>query len=222
MLSRGRLLIAAGLIGAALIYGDGIITPAISVLSALEGLNVATTVFKPYVLPLAVAILVTLFAVQPFGTARLGRLFGPVMLVWFAVIGAIGLVAIGRSPGVVAAFNPLLGLRFLAAHGWGSFVVLGGVFLALTGGEALYADMGHFGRRPVRVAWSVIVLPALLLNYAGQAAQLLRDPKLAANPFFSEVPHWGVYPMVALATIATIIARSALSRPCASPFRHSK
>ena len=210
LLSRGRLLIAAGLIGAALIYGDGIITPAISVLSALEGLNVATTVFKPYVLPLAVAILVTLFAVQPFGTARLGRLFGPVMLVWFAVIGAIGLVATLRSPGVVAAFNPLLGLRFLAAHGWGSFVVLGGVFLALTGGEALYADMGHFGRRPVRVAWSVIVLPALLLNYAGQAAQLLRDPKLASNPFFSEVPHWGVYPLVALATIATIIASQAI------------
>ncbi len=210
LLSRGRLLIAAGLLGAALIYGDGIITPAISVLSALEGLNVATNVFKPYVLPLAVAILVALFAAQPFGTARLGRLFGPVMLVWFAVIGAIGLAAILRSPGVVAAFNPLLGLRFLAAHGWGSFVVLGGVFLALTGGEALYADMGHFGRRPVRIAWTGIVLPALLLNYAGQAAQLLRDPKLASNPFFSEVPHWGVYPLVALATVATIIASQAI------------
>ena len=210
LLSRGRLLIAAGLVGAALIYGDGIITPAISVLSALEGLNVATTVFKPYVLPLAVAILLALFAAQPFGTARLGRLFGPVMLVWFAVIGAIGLVAIGRSPGVVAAFNPLLGLRFLASHGWGSFVVLGGVFLALTGGEALYADMGHFGRRPLRIAWTAIVLPALLLNYAGQAAQLLRDPSLAANPFFSEVPHWGVYPLVALATVATVIASQAI------------
>ncbi len=210
LLSRGRLLIAAGLLGAALIYGDGIITPAISVLSALEGLNVATNVFKPYVLPLAVVILVALFAAQPFGTARLGRLFGPVMLVWFAVIGAIGLVAILRSPGVVAAFNPLLGLRFLASHGWGSLVVLGGVFLALTGGEALYADMGHFGRRPVRIAWTAIVLPALLLNYAGQAAQLLRDPSLASNPFFSEVPDWGVYPLVALATVATIIASQAI------------
>ncbi len=210
LLSRGGLLIAAGLLGAALIYGDGIITPAISVLSALEGLNVATDAFKPYVLPLAVLVLLVLFAAQPFGTAKLGRLFGPVMLVWFAVIGAIGLVAIVRSPGVVAAFNPLLGLRFLGTHGWGSLIVLGGVFLALTGGEALYADMGHFGRRPVRIAWTAIVLPALLLNYAGQAAQLLRDPKLAANPFFSEVPGWGVYPLVALATVATIIASQAI------------
>ena len=210
LLSRGRLLIAAGLLGAALIYGDGIITPAISVLSALEGLNVATDAFKPYVLPLAVVVLVALFAAQPFGTARLGRLFGPVMLVWFAVIGAIGLVAIARSPGVLVALDPLRGIRFLLTHGWGSLVVLGGVFLALTGGEALYADMGHFGRRPVRIAWTTIVLPALLLNYAGQAAQLLRDPSLAANPFFSEVPHWGVYPLVALATVATIIASQAI------------
>ena len=210
LLSRGKLLIAAGLFGAALIYGDGIITPAISVLGALEGLDVATTVFKPYVMPLAVAILIALFAVQPFGTAKLSRLFGPVMLVWFAVIATMGLVAILRSPRVVAAFNPLLGLGFLVHHGWGSFVVLGGVFLALTGGEALYADMGHLGRRPVRVAWTSVVLPALLLNYAGQAAQLLRDPKLAANPFFSEVPHWGVYPLVILATLATIIASQAI------------
>ena len=209
-LNRGKLLIAAGLLGAALIYGDGIITPAISVLSALEGLNVATNVFKPYVLPLAILVLIALFSAQPFGTARLGRLFGPIMLVWFAVIAVIGLIAIIRSPGVVAAFNPLLGLRFLATHGWGSFIVLGGVFLALTGGEALYADMGHFGRRPVRIAWTGIVLPALLLNYAGQAAQLLRDPKLADNPFFSEVPNWGIYPLVILATIATIIASQAI------------
>ncbi len=210
LLSRGKLLIAAGLLGAALIYGDGIITPAISVLSALEGLNVATDAFKPFVLPLAVVILIALFAAQPFGTAKLGRLFGPVMLIWFVVIGLIGLFAIARSPGVLVAFNPLEGFHFLASHGWGSFIVLGGVFLALTGGEALYADMGHFGRGPVRVAWTGIVLPALLLNYAGQAAQLLRDPKLANNPFFSEVPHWGVYPLVVLATIATIIASQAI------------
>jgi KUP system potassium uptake protein len=210
LLSRGKLLIAAGLFGAALIYGDGIITPAISVLGALEGLNVATNVFKPFVMPLAVVILIALFAVQPFGTSRLGRLFGPVMLIWFAVIALIGLVAILRSPGVLAAFNPLLGIRFLITHGWGSFVVLGGVFLALTGGEALYADMGHLGRRPVRVAWTTIVLPALLLNYAGQAAQLLRDPELANNPFFSEVPNWGLYPLVILATAATIIASQAI------------
>ncbi len=210
LFSRGKLLIAAGLFGAALIYGDGIITPAISVLGALEGLNVATNAFKPYVVPLAVVILVGLFAAQPFGTDKLGRLFGPVMLVWFAVIAVIGALAIMRSPGVLAALNPLLGLGFLVRHGWGSFVVLGGVFLALTGGEALYADMGHLGRRPVRVAWVAIVLPALLLNYAGQSAQILRDPKLASNPFFSEVPHWGVYPMVILATMATIIASQAI------------
>ncbi len=209
-LSRGSLLVAAGLLGAALIYGDGIITPAISVLSALEGLNVATDAFKPYVLPLSVLVLVVLFASQPFGTARLGRLFGPVMLVWFAVIGLIGLVSILRSPGVVAALNPFLGLRFLATHGWGSLVVLGGVFLALTGGEALYADMGHFGRRPIRLAWAAIVLPALLLNYAGQAAELLRDPKAADNPFFSGLPHAAIYPLVALATVATIIASQAI------------
>ena len=210
LLVRGGWLIAAALLGAALIYGDGIITPAISVLSALEGLNVATTVFKPYVLPLSVAVLVALFLSQPFGTAKLGRLFGPVMLLWFATIGLMGLAAIARSPGVLVALNPLSGARFLITHGWGSFVVLGGVFLALTGGEALYADMGHFGRRPVRIAWTGIVLPALLLNYAGQAAQLLRDPKLSANPFFSEVPNWGVYPLVVLATLATIIASQAI------------
>ena len=210
LLSRGRLLIAAGLFGAALIYGDGIITPAISVLSAVEGLNVATDAFKPYVLPISVAILVGLFAAQPLGTARLGRSFGPVMLVWFAVIGAIGAIAIARSPGVLVAVNPLRGLAFLAHHGWGSFVVLGGVFLALTGGEALYADMGHLGRRPVRIAWTSVVLPALLLNYAGQAAQLVRDPKLASNPFFSEVPGWALYPLVGLATLATIIASQAI------------
>jgi KUP system potassium uptake protein len=210
LLHRGGLLIAAGLFGAALIYGDGIITPAISVLSAVEGLNVATDAFKPYVLPLAVAILIGLFVAQPLGTARLGKLFGPIMLVWFAVIGAIGAIAIARFPGVLAAISPLYGARFLIHHGWGSFVVLGGVFLALTGGEALYADMGHLGRRPVRFAWTGIVLPGLLLNYAGQAAQILRDPKLADNPFFSEVPHWGIYPLVALATVATIIASQAI------------
>ncbi|MCQ8280017.1 KUP/HAK/KT family potassium transporter [Acetobacteraceae bacterium KSS8] len=204
------LLIAAGLFGAALIYGDGIITPAISVLGALEGLDVATSAFKPFILPIAVAILVILFAAQPLGTAKLGRAFGPVMLVWFAVIAAMGAVAIARSPGVLQALDPLLGLRFLLHHGFGSFTVLGGVFLALTGGEALYADMGHLGRRPVRLSWGTIVLPALLLNYAGQAAQIVRDPSLAKNSFFSEVPHWGVYPLVILATIATIIASQAI------------
>lgn len=204
------LLIAAALFGAALIYGDGIITPAISVLGALEGLEVATSAFKPFVLPLAVAILVVLFAAQPLGTAKLGRAFGPIMLVWFAVIATIGAIAIVRSPGVLAALNPVEAIRFLVHHGWGSFAVLGGVFLALTGGEALYADMGHLGRRPVRISWGAIVLPALLLNYAGQAAQIVRDPSLAKNPFFSEVPHWGIYPLVILATLATIIASQAI------------
>ncbi len=210
LLHGGGLLIAAGLFGAALIYGDGIITPAISVLSAVEGLNVATDALKPYVLPLAVAILIGLFVAQPLGTAKLGKLFGPIMLIWFAVIGAIGAVAIARHPGVLVALDPRYGARFLLHHGWGSFVVLGGVFLALTGGEALYADMGHLGRRPVRLAWGCVVLPALLLNYAGQAAQILRDPKLAGNPFFSEVPHWAIFALVALATVATIIASQAI------------
>ncbi|MGA9868886.1 MAG: KUP/HAK/KT family potassium transporter [Acetobacteraceae bacterium] len=204
-------LVAMGLFGAALIYGDGIITPAISVLSALEGVNVATDALKPYVMPCAVAILLALFAAQSIGTARIGRIFGPVMTAWFAVIGVIGLIAILRHPAVLAAVNPMHALGFLARHGWGSFAVLGGVFLALTGGEAMYADMGHIGRNPIRLAWYCVVLPALLLSYAGQIAMLTANGSAPqGNPFFLIVPGWALYPMVALAALATIIASQAI------------
>ncbi len=206
----GALLVAMGLFGAALIYGDGVITPAISVLSALEGLNVVTAGFKPYVLPAAMAILFVLFAAQMRGTARIGQVFGPVMLVWFATIAVIGLLGIARRPEVRAALDPRHAIGFLAAHGLRSFVVLGGVFLAITGGEALYADMGNIGRMPIRAAWFVVVLPALLLSYAGQTALLMADPGLDGNPFFRLAPGWAVIPLVALATIATIIASQAI------------
>jgi len=205
------ILVAMGLFGAALIYGDGIITPAISVLSALEGVNVATDALKPYVMPCAVVILLALFAAQSIGTARIGRIFGPVMIAWFVVIGVIGLIAILRHPAVLAAVNPVHALGFLAQHGWGSFAVLGGVFLALTGGEAMYADMGHIGRNPIRLAWYCVVLPALLLSYAGQIAMLTADGSVPqGNPFFLIVPGWALYPVVALATVATIIASQAI------------
>ena len=206
---RGRILVACGLFGAALIYGDGIITPAISVISALEGVNVVTNALKPYIVPLAVIILVILFAAQRFGTAKIGRLFGPVMLVWFATIAALGIGGILRHPAVLAAVNPAYALGLLAAHGLGSLLILGGVFLAATGGEAMYADMGHIGRNPIRSSWYFLVLPSLLLNYAGQIALLIGDPK-AANPFFGLVPGWAVYPLVLLSVAATIIASQAI------------
>ncbi len=201
---------AMGVFGAALIYGDGIITPAISVLSAVEGVNVATDALKPYVLPIAAVILFALFAGQTLGTARIGRVFGPVMLAWFAIAGLLGLAAILRRPEVLAAIDPRYGLRFLARAGVGAFAVLGGVFLALTGGEAMYADMGHIGRQPIRVAWYGVVLPALLLNYAGQTALLLDNPAAHGNPFFRLAPGWAVIPLVVLATLATIIASQAI------------
>ncbi len=203
-------LTAMGLFGAALIYGDGIITPAISVLSALEGINVATDAFKPYILPAALAILIGLFMAQQFGTSTIGRIFGPVMLLWFATIGVLGAMAIARRPEVLYALNPLLALAFLAHHGWQSFIVLGGVFLAITGGEALYADMGHIGRSPIQTMWFALVLPALLLCYAGQTALLLENPGLEGNPFFKLAPDWAVVPLVVLATLATIIASQAI------------
>lgn len=204
------LIVAFGLLGAALIYGDGIITPAISVLSALEGLTIATPGFTPYVLPLSVAILAALFLVQPLGTARIGKLFGPVMLIWFSVIGLLGLWGVVHHPGVLAALNPWLGARFLIHGGWGGFAVLGGVFLCVTGAEALYADMGHFGAKPIRLAWYVLVLPALLLNYAGQAAILLDGAATEGNIFFHLCPPGLLIPMVALATLATIIASQSI------------
>jgi KUP system potassium uptake protein len=199
-----------GLFGAALIYGDGIITPAISVLSALEGINTATDVLKPYVLPAALVVLVLLFGSQQYGTAKIGRVFGPIMLVWFLVIGTLGGLEAIRRPDVVWAIDPRHALGFLVRHGWHSFVVLGGVFLAVTGGEALYADMGHIGRMPIRVTWFVFVLPALLLSYAGQTALLLAHPDLEGNPFFKLAPGWAVVPLVVLATAATIIASQAI------------
>ncbi|MEI9985691.1 MAG: KUP/HAK/KT family potassium transporter [Aliidongia sp.] len=207
---KGLFLVTCGLFGAALIYGDGIITPAISVLSALEGVNVATPALKPFIMPVAVAILLGLFGCQQLGTARIGKIFGPVMTLWFVTIGVIGAVGVVRHPAVVAAVNPVHAVRFLADHGWGSFAALGGVFLAVTGGEALYADMGHIGRNPIRSSWYGLVLPALLLSYAGQTALLLDQPDMTDNPFFKIVPGWGLYPMVGLATLATIIASQAI------------
>ncbi len=203
-------LTAMGLLGAALIYGDGVITPAISVLSALEGVNVATSSLKPYVMPMAVLILVALFMSQRFGTESIGRAFGPVMLLWFLVIGFLGLISIAHHPDVLAALDPTHAVRFLVHSGGRGFYVLGGVFLCITGGEALYADMGHFGKRAVRGSWYFVALPALLLSYAGQAALLLDKGEVAGNPFFLIIPGWGIYPMVALATIATIIASQAI------------
>jgi KUP system potassium uptake protein len=200
----------AGLFGAALIYGDGIITPAISVLSALEGINVATDAFKPYVVPAAVVVLVVLFAAQVKGTASIGRVFGPVMLLWFVVIAVLGLSGVVQRPEVLLAVDPTHAVRFVFSHGLHTFVVLGGVFLALTGGEALYADMGHFGRKPIRLSWYCVVLPALLLCYAGQTALLLENPGIDGNPFFKLCPVWAVIPLVVLATFATIIASQAI------------
>ena len=203
-------LIAMGLFGAALIYGDGAITPAISVLSALEGVDVVTKVLTPYVVPAALLILLALFAAQTRGTATIGRFFGPVMLLWFLVIAILGITGIARHPAVFVAINPGYAIGFLLAHRLQSLIVLGGVFLAITGGEALYADMGHIGRQPIRAAWYLIVLPALLLSYAGQTALLIAHPGLHGNPFFKLAPKWAIVPLVVLATLATIIASQAI------------
>ena len=207
---RRAILILLGLFGAALLIGDGVITPAISVLSAIEGLEVATPAFAPYVEIITVAVLVGLFAVQRFGTARVGGLFGPVTLVWFASIGLLGLHEIVIEPHILAALNPWHGVAFFRHHGGAGFLVLGAVVLAITGGEALYADMGHFGKRPIRLAWFSVVLPCLLANYYGQGALVLRDPAAAENPFYLLAPHILLYPLVGLATIATIVASQAL------------
>jgi KUP system potassium uptake protein len=205
-----KLLTGMGLLGAALIYGDGVITPAISVLSALEGVNVVTTELKPFVMPVAVIILLLLFSAQRFGTEKIGRAFGPVMLLWFLVIALLGTAAILKHPQVIAAVDPRYAVRFMMASGRSGFMVLGGVFLCITGGEALYADMGHFGKGPIRRSWYAIVLPSLLLSYAGQTAFLLDQGTVTGNPFFQIAPAWSVYPLVALATIATVIASQAI------------
>src|SRR5688500_4787438 len=189
-------LVLLGLFGTALLYGDGMITPVISVLSAVEGLQVATPVVQPYVIPITIAILVGVFVLQSRGTARVGRIFGPVTLLWFALLAVLGVLHLLREPQVLGAVNPLHAVRFFADNGWYGFLVLGSVFLVVTGGEALYADLGHFGRRPIRVAWYYVVLPALVLNYFGQGALLLRQPAAVENPFFRMTPSWALYPVV--------------------------
>ncbi len=196
--------------GAALLYGDGMITPAISVLSAVEGLQIATSSLKEFVIPITVAILLGLFLFQRHGTQRIGLVFGPIMLTWFLTIGLLGILAIIRQPAVLAAFNPLHGLSFFARNGWMGFTVLGAVFLVVTGGEALYADLGHFGRLPIRLAWFALVLPALLLNYFGQGALVLENGREIAHPFFHLAPSWALYPLIALATTAAVIASQAV------------
>lgn len=205
-----RWLILLGVFGTALLYGDGVITPAISVLSAVEGLKIATPLLEPYVIPLTLAIIVGLFMIQSRGTAKIGRLFGPVMVLWFGTLGLLGIINIGQNLAVFKAINPLYAVSFFAANGWTGFLVLGTVFLVVTGGEALYADMGHFGPRPIRLAWFTLVLPALLLNYFGQGALLLTTPEAAENSFYLMAPTWALYPLVGLATLATIIASQAL------------
>ncbi|MBF0482300.1 MAG: KUP/HAK/KT family potassium transporter [Desulfovibrionaceae bacterium] len=206
----GRNLILSALFGSALLYGDGLITPVISVLSALEGLEVATSQAKPLVLPLTCAVLVGLFMVQSHGTAKIGKYFGPVILVWFAAIAALGVAAIVKTPEVLAAVNPLHAIYFFLENGLRGFVVLGAVVLCITGCEALYADMGHFGARSIRIAWYSLALPALLCNYFGQAALILSDPAAIDDPFYGLVPRILLYPMVALGTAATIIASQAI------------
>ena len=204
------MLIALGVFGAALFYGDGMITPAISVLSAVEGLEVAAPGLERFVIPIALVVLTILFVVQRFGTALVGRLFGPVMLVWFATLGVLGLVEVIGDPSVLKALSPTYGVQFFIDHGSTAFLALGSVVLAVTGAEALYADMGHFGRPPIRRAWFAVVFPALLLNYMGQGALLLSDPGAADNPFFLLAPGWAQIPMVLLATVATVIASQAV------------
>ncbi|MDQ6622804.1 MAG: KUP/HAK/KT family potassium transporter, partial [Verrucomicrobiota bacterium] len=207
---RSKRFFILGLFGAALLYADGMITPAISVLSAVEGLHVATPLFDPYVVALAIGILIGLFLFQSRGTTGVGTIFGPVTIIWFITIAALGVHHILRAPAVLAAINPLHGFEFFRTNGTSGFVVLGAVFLAVTGGEALYADIGHFGTTPIRLTWFVIVLPALVLNYFGQGALLLVDPDAASNPFFHMAPSWALYPMVILATAAAIIASQAI------------
>jgi len=209
-LAVGRpILIALGIFGTALLYGDGMITPAISVLGAVEGLAVATPLLEPYIVPATVAILIGLFVIQKYGTHRVGGLFGPIMIVWFLTISALGVVWIVRAPAVLGAFDPRHAYGFFRDNGLTGYAVLGAVFLVVTGGEALYADMGHFGRHPIRLAWFALVLPALLLNYLGQGALLLINPSID-HPFFLLAPFWALLPLVVLATAAAIIASQAL------------
>ncbi len=205
-----RALLVMGLFGAALLYGDGVITPAISVLGAVEGVAVAAAPLSHLVVPASVTILILLFVFQKRGTATVGAVFGPIMVLWFITIALLGLRGIAFDPRILWAVNPAHGVRFFAQHGWHGFLVLGAVVLCITGGEALYADMGHFGKRPIRVAWLGFAMPALLLNYMGQGALLLHDPTASANPFYLLAPSWALYPTIAIATLAAIVASQAL------------
>ena len=209
--SKGAYVIGIlGVFGAALFFGDGVLTPAMSVLSAVEGLEVAAPTLQEWVLPITIVVLVVLFATQRFGTDIVGKAFGPVIVVWFLALAIIGAHNISAHPNVLHALNPWWGVSFFIAHGWHGLFILGAVVLAVTGGEALYADMGHFGRRPIQYAWNFVVLPALTINYLGQGALLLANPHAVENPFYLGVPAWALYPMVALSTAATVIASQAV------------
>jgi KUP system potassium uptake protein len=209
-LTPHRLIITIGIFGAALMYGDSVITPAISVLGAVEGVGVAAPALRHWIIPLALIVLAALFWIQSRGTGQVGSLFGPVMIVWFITIALLGIAEITRVPRVLSAVNPYYAVQFFVTNGWAGFVVLGAVFLAVTGGEALYADMGHFGVRPIRIVWFALVVPSLLLNYFGQGALLLRQPAAAVNPFYFLAPSWALYPLIILATAAAVIASQAV------------
>lgn len=205
-----KIILYLGIFGSALLFGDGIITPAITVLGAVEGLKIATPLFEPFVIPITIGILAALFLVQKHGTAKIGTIFGPVILVWFVVLGALGISGIQSYPDIINSLNPKYALDFFIHNGWSGFIVLGAVFLVTTGGEALYADMGHFGRSPIQRGWFFVALPGLLLNYFGQGAIILLNPENAKNPFYLLAPDWFLYPLVVLATLAAVIAAQAL------------
>ena len=207
---RRYILISMGLFGAALFYGDSMLTPAISVLSAVEGLEIAAPGLDHFVVPISIAILVGLFLIQSVGTGNIGKLFGPVMLIWFSVLGVLGLISIVQTPEVLMAINPFYAFQYFQLHGLAGITILGAVVLAVTGAEALYADMGHFGKKPIQTAWLTLVFPGLALNYFGQGALILRDPSAVVNPFYLLVPEWALFPMILLATLATVIASQAV------------
>ena len=207
---RGRIIFWVGLFGAALLYADGMITPAITVMGAIEGLNVVTPLFEPYVVPLSIGVLVGVFLFQSHGTSAVGAIFGPITMLWFLTLSIMGITQILRAPEILGAINPIYAFNFFRENGRHGFVVLGAVFLAITGGEALYADIGHFGTGPIRLAWFTVVLPGLMLNYFGQGALLLLEPEAAGNPFYRMAPSWALYPLVILATAAAVIASQAI------------
>lgn len=208
--AKYKVVLFLGFFGSALLYGDGMLTPAISVSSAIEGLKVATPLFEPYVIPITVVILTILFALQKAGTGGVGKIFGPIMVLWFTTLAVLGAFAIAKEPEVFKAINPIYAIDFFSHNGFMSLFILGFVFLVVTGGEALYADLGHFGRKPILIGWYGLVLPGLLINYFGQGALLLEDPSAAENPFYHLAPEWAIYPLVGLSTLATIIASQAI------------